>query len=750
MKQPSSYRIGYLNPWSDTAENQAFFSLREAAVGLGHELISMSTSDEIIAASPDFVIAIASGQPKTTHIPTFASVHEPRLRYWEDEAYFKNLLTYDGYLTISDSLRDFLKAFCAGFGKEPHIGYYYNTPQRQNISADVASLAATSRMGVCYFGTNWDVRSRPLFRELSRRDYFEARGPEKSWRYLKRGYYGSVPFDGKSVQATYAARGAGLVVLSRNHALDDVISNRIFEIASVGAVAICPDRPWIRENFGETVYYYDPWAPAAAIARRVDEIVAEMRADPGAAADRAAGARLIFEKSFCAERMVANAVDYYVEWSERTLRARSSAGPNPTIDVIVRVGGRPPSVILNAIRSIDAQTAGAFRVIFVRYRPIDLQSIIEADWKRLTSFEVVDCIGGRRAATLAAGIRALEAPYFAVLDDDDFWLPEHIAGLWRALKPLPAGKGFAYSGWLEVAEVLEDPKSERRTLRRLAPAEGDFWSIMGAFGMITFLAARELTDGLDLDDWTLSTAEDTVLIGHMLSRCEAAFSWRATACAVSSADGGSNFRTSPRRNEDVLEAFLRLGERIERIERAFPPLSMSVWRRLGMAVRAVFEQKADETVSEEGVLVLEEGMASVSLHDRDDVTAAPLPLDGNAHINGQGQFVNNRRGLQLRSTKGPWDYGVTIRLPQQRKPGAFWVVLEFESLSGGFGAGLLNADGTDFITRVEMPKRSHPLELWLHAPAESVASAIVVQNWGNTEEKTAHLSGVWIVHKNAA
>ena len=77
----TGYRIGYLNPWSQSAENQCYESLRIAAHKIGHDLISVTNSDEILAANLDYVIAIASTQAKTTHIPTFANFHEPRSRW---------------------------------------------------------------------------------------------------------------------------------------------------------------------------------------------------------------------------------------------------------------------------------------------------------------------------------------------------------------------------------------------------------------------------------------------------------------------------------------------------------------------------------------------------------------------------------------------------------------------------------------------------------------------------------------------
>src|SRR5271170_6070200 len=191
-----SYRIGYLNPWRDKAENQAFVSLQVAARRIGHEFVHVTTSDEVLAADLDFVIAVASTQAKLTHLPTFGAIHEPRTRFWEKPEYFQNLLTYDGYMTISDSLVDFLSSFCAGAGKPQHVGTYYNTPQRQtDLTADIEGLAAKGALGVCYFGTNWDPRTRPLFRALVQRDWMRVYGPEGSWDYLQgEKYFGSPAF----------------------------------------------------------------------------------------------------------------------------------------------------------------------------------------------------------------------------------------------------------------------------------------------------------------------------------------------------------------------------------------------------------------------------------------------------------------------------------------------------------------------------------------------------------------------------
>jgi hypothetical protein len=766
------YRIGYLNPWSQAAENHASVSLAIAARRLGHELVPVTSSDEVVSANLDYVIAVASTQARTTHVPTFASIHEPRLRWWENESYFWNLLTYDGYLTISDSLAAFIRSFCAGFDKDTDVGQFFSTPQRQQVRADIAGLVRRNALNLCYFGTNWDPRSRPLFRELARRPYMQIRGPAKSWKDIAPSrYYGSVPFDGQSVQTVYAANGAGLVVHSRNHTLDDVVSNRIFEICSVGAVAIAPDMPWLRSNFGDTIHYFDPWASASRTSQRIDEIMESVANDPQGAAETAEAARAVFEKSFCAEVMIANTVRYYETWRHRTDMLRRPEAEQPRIDVIMRVGGRSVDVIKRAIRSIDSQTIGRFRIIFVRYKPIDLDSIVSASWRHIEGFQIVDCPAGNRAKTMSAGLGAVELPQFAILDDDDFWLPDHVSSMWRYLKVAPQESGFAYCGCVYVDERLanaemgsgsapppsasaSDSGVERRRLGSIAPASGNIWDIVGRFGSINFIASSALLRGLDLYDWRNVTAEDTITVCHLLSGADRIeFTWRATVC-ISQSGGGSGFREqSLQRKEDVLEAFLRIGPGITSIERKLANVPSPVWPWLGTRIAEVFEAKSKLVFLDQGRLVLEEGMLSTSIHDRDDVLLKEVEFSPlSTHLEGGSHFSSKGSGhvLEVRPLMQAWAYAATIDLRGKLwDVEEQWVVMEFDNLDGTFGIGLIEAATKNFYSRMETPRRSTPVELWLHVGKKDAVSEVVIQNWATYEAKKATLRKIWAARRKS-
>jgi hypothetical protein len=752
----TSYRIGFLNPWKDKAENQAFQSLQEAARRIGHEYVHVTTSDEILAANLDFVMAVASTQPKLTPVPTFGAIHEPRTRFWEKPEYFDNLLTYDGYLTISDSLVAFLNAFCAGAGKPQHVGAYYNTPQRQTeLATDIEALAARGALGLCYFGTNWDPRTRPLFRALVQRPFMRIYGPQGSWDYLQgEKYFGSPAFDGHGPQKEYAAHGVGLAVLSRGHALDDVISNRVFEICSVGAAAICPDIPWVRKNFGDTVWYFDSNNTSFEIAEQIDAAMAQIAADPKRAAARAKAAQQIFNDRFAGEVLIANAVRYFEEWKERGGKLQPPSD-SPLIDVIVRVGSRPASTVLRAIRSLEDQTAGRFRVLFVRFRPMDLTQITEARWERIESFKVFDCPGGNRPTTLTFGLQQVEAPFFAMLDDDDFLLPEHFSALLRAAADAPQDRVYAYSGVVDVEEMTEgdDPGAEeRRRIFNLKPAQGDAWTIMGAFAPHGFMAATPLLKFADLSGWTLSTGEDTLLNMILAGRGEPRFSYRATACHVIGSAHASNFNDTPTRQEDLFQAFLRDFTLLDRLERNFGKPSMSNWERLSWQLQRVLGASSRQRTAKLSVLVLEEGVLGTSIHDRDDldlrrVPITPVTVERFAETRLQ-PADEGRYGLSILPDSLPWAYGAAIELDAALMfPGPQWIVAEFEAVPEAFGVGVLDRSSETFQSRTEMPISAVPVEIWLHIHDAANVSKVMVQNWANPLNGPARLKALWVVRQ---
>ena len=557
-------RMVYYNPWLNSSENQAFMSMREAGTRIGVDLVACRNEEEVEAADPDFVISMTSALPKVTRYPTYLNLHEPTLYLHDIPNRFRNVFSYDGYLTVSDSLVRFCKDLCSGTGRVEEPGFFYCTPQINSLSFDWDDPVAVRRLKVVYFGTNWSPRMPHLFRALDETGVLRIHGPQHSWEQQGlKGYAGPVPFDGVGPQRAYAEFGIGLAMMDDRWIQEDVISNRIFEISSVGAVAICPDMPWTRKWFGDTVLYFDASRPVEEIAEVVRTHHAFCAANPARAGAMARAARQIFERHFSAERMLSNAYDYHLRKQSEHAAQLAAMPPPPEVSVILRCGGRSLDYVRCAVDSIRAQTYGRFRVIFAKYREIDLSPIETDRSGAISAFETFLIPGGGRAEMLYSAAQRISTPYFAVLDDDDFWLPEHMETLFRTGRLVDPEFDMAFSGVVNFDNPQEYAPGVTfsRTIGRFGfetPLQSAR-EIVGFIWVCSFVARSDLIAPQIFEVPSMRTAEDSLFVCLLARRTRPVFSWRATAFYRFGSPDGSNWQHDPQRDDDLMSQTLRAG-----------------------------------------------------------------------------------------------------------------------------------------------------------------------------------------------
>jgi len=559
-------RIAYHNPWVQSAENQSYMSLAAAGCRAGIEVVHCATHQDIIASAPDFVLSVSSSVPKMVDLPSYLTVHAPRSFFLQTPSHMQNLLTYDGFLTISDSLDRFLRDVCFGVGRDDQPGFFYSTAQRAEaaLAVDWDTVTTGGRLSVAYFGTNWDRRFPALFRALDHRGILHVYGPEAAWQDEGLGCYrGSVPFDGNAPQRVYAGCGMGLALVAEQWMRDDVISNRIFEIASVGAIPICPDMPWIRKWFGTAALYVDMTAPTEAIADRIAAHHAFCATDPAAVRDMSARVRAIFEAHFSAEILLDRLVRFHETRVQETAAARKAMPAAPDISVVVRCGGRDLPFVRRAVDSIRRQSYGRFHVVFMKYRDIDLSEILAEPPGAVASWQEVFIPGGGRAEMLFEGVRHTETEYFAVLDDDDFWLDHHFEDLFRAGRKIDPMFDSAFSGSIAFDYPIEyrpNQYCDRNVIRFGFDTDHiDMAAIQRAVGTNCFVARRDLVPDALLRVPPMHTAEDSVLVALVTRRSRPIFTYRATAFYRRNASDGSKWATHPSRREDECSLWLRVG-----------------------------------------------------------------------------------------------------------------------------------------------------------------------------------------------
>jgi hypothetical protein len=558
-------RIAYHNPWKDSAENQGYRSMEAAGRAIGVEVISCADEAAIESCQPDFVLCVTAGVAKITDIPTYLTVHVPVSVLVENPVCFRNFFSFDGYLTISDSLVRTIRDITFGAGRyEAEPGFCYLTPQISALSCDWARTDLANTMRIAYFGTNWQARMPDLFDALDPLGILAIHGPEHRWRERNyRSYQGPVPFDGQGPQRIYAERGIGLAIMDEEWWRADVTSNRIFEIASVGAVAICQDMAWTRKWFGDSVLYFNPDLPVPEMVAQISGHYAFCLAHPEQARDLGQRARAIFEAHFAAEHMLRNAIAYHQRKQHEQAAWIASMPPAPPVTVVVRCGGRDISFVRRAVDSIRRQTFGRFHVLLAQYHGLDLAAVTDDLSGAIAGYESFLIEGGGRAEMLFEGVRRVATPYFAVLDDDDFWMSDHMATLFAAGRRVRPEFDMAFAGQLRFDSEVEHWPSlvTTRSIMRLGFEHEitDSIELLNRIGINSFVARRDLLSDDMLEVPAMRSAEDSLLICLLAWRSKPIATLRPTAFYRPDAADGSKWRTDPQRAADEISLGLRMG-----------------------------------------------------------------------------------------------------------------------------------------------------------------------------------------------
>jgi Glycosyl transferase family 2 len=688
----------------------------------------------------DFVLAAASTQPKLNDVPHYGVIHEPRDRFLTNREYFLNLLTYDGYLTIADSLERFLRDVSYGIGRSEDIGFYYNTCQKQERTADLPTLIRNQKLVITYFGTNWDHRRSSFFRQLSEVDGVQICGPAHAWPEINPSAYGGTPdFDGDAVQARYAANGIGLCLLSDLHLRDDIVTNRIFEITSVGAIAICCDMPWIRKHYGDSVYYVDQSLPDRQLVKAVQQCRLEIYANPAAAIARAHAAREIFETRFAAELLIDNAVRHHQWMSAARLEelVRAKAVYEPRISVIIRCGGRPLAMVDRALQSLAQQSYGRFEVVFVRYQDLDLSPLVQRQWSNIASIKVLNCYGSNRSATLWAGLSAIEGDYFSILDDDDWLFSTHFERLFQPFPTVPQSRFFAFSG--SLTQHVE-PKAimgggvEHRELSQFQIEESHgLTAVTAVLASNCFVASKDLLSPALLTPPPMRTAEDTFLILFLLARVEPRFSYAGTSVYTRGRSDQSDFAKDSARFEDELTLRTRLfGWYRPSFVKGDP------WAGLNAFWRSRPQQPAHLETSDRIIYRLAKNALSMVPESMRDLVSTGYDTQGSQLWSDSYVEDPDTGVVRVQAPEKPWSYGAALPVCQPGTPkGNYLLVVEIIVERGEVGVGLLDAGEIAFLFRQPLKPDPRIQEVHISILDFTAIGRFVVQNWENPGESIA-------------
>lgn len=528
-----------------TAEREFIGRLQRACDSLGWRCTVVATSDDILAAAPDAVLATHEYCPKLTPVPTLGLLWSPPAFFERSEERRIAIGSHDGYLTGGDSVDRWL----AGFAAETRIAKPIGPRFWPSTYATPFERFQGERRALFYAGARWDGRRHGgLFGRLDGNVPLSVWGPAASWSELRHGYRGQIPLDGSSLLQKAAEAGAALCVHKSWHRAANLPSMRLFEAAAASCTILADDLPFTRQYFGDSVLYVD----SADDARAAEQIAAHMQwlaAHPATAQEMAEASHRIFVDRLCLERLL-EPLPGFVGQVRRAagFERLPTTAATPQVEVVMRVGSRPVETVKRAIASVAAQSYPNIALRLVAFAEVEgLAAMLEGYRSRFAAIETVRPPEGAktRSTVLWTGLRTATAPYVANLDDDDDWHPNHLTSLVQRLEGERAA-GFAFGGTIAVQEdappffwqtnfasgrAAEPATSRERRrvalLRRTDPQA--LWGLDNTIGSCSWVVRRSLLTAAVLEDPQLDYLEDMCLYTRLSTLTPMSFTGYATS-----------------------------------------------------------------------------------------------------------------------------------------------------------------------------------------------------------------------------
>jgi phosphoglycerol transferase len=577
-------RIAIQNPYpnhpqcSEAEWRPRFFT---ACSRLGFDALEVITSDDIMRYQPDCVLVQHEVSPKLTPFPTLGMMWSPPAFSAEDPVRRRSILSLDGHLCGSRQIAQWIDDLMTGHGKRAVI--YDGLMLPSTPDAGPAGLLSP-QLAIMYVGVHWDgSRFGEIFRGLDGRVPLRLYGPPQAWADRGASYRGILPFDGVSVIGAIRDAGIALCLHKAAHREANCPSTRLFEAAAAGALIITDDFNFPREWFRNSVLYVDADLPAPMVVEQILSHVEWANLNPETANRLAQRSNELFRRCLTLESILKplpEFVDRVRECRHIAVVEGSTEKPQPTVEYIVRIGSHPATTLARALDSLAAQTYRAIAVILVGVHPVTgLDAVVDHYRSRFQRIRhIVVANNGTRSTAWWAGLNAVTADFFGILDDDDTLFPNHVASLMDRFERNP-DYGFVYSGLIKVEDEpghyvtafqFNGPAGKiiEETREIFCLEEEDFTNFLprtgNEIGHNSWICRQSLLDRDVLSDPRIEVSEDLYFMALMAGRTRFGFTGMVTA-ACQARSMTKNDRVASHAGETFQAALTRWQERLQNV-----------------------------------------------------------------------------------------------------------------------------------------------------------------------------------------
>lgn len=539
-------RIAVLNAWPNleySAEREFISRLKRSCLNLGWTCIEVVTSEEVLCAQVDCLLVTHEFSPKLTEIPTIGLLWSPPVFFNDDSLRVRSVLSYDGYLAGSESVRDYLADLLFSTSKNSPVAdwdFLPTAPWTEFTAPDLNDPA------LFYAGVHWDGnRHRKLIKGLCAVLPVVLYGDPSKLARFGSAYKGKIPFDGATIFDRIRNAGIALCLHRDEHLKHDLPSMRMFESAAGCAVIITENSKFAKCNFGDSVLYIDQEASDAEKIIQIRNHFEWVRSHTAEALELASKSHAIFNERYSLEKLLGRLPSFLEQVKKAGHFNGNIKRDNlPVVEVIVRIGGRSLFYVERCLDSLAAQSYSNIGLIVVSYREVfGLETLLEKYQKRFTSIrQRASAPTGFRSTALWDGMRAVDAEYFCNLDDDDTIHCNHIGSLVHLLES-DNHYTVAYSGCVQVQDEpghyyqqpnfngpIGEKTKENRHLLFFEPFKRQRMLRFDNFVVSnSWLARRTALQERDFVDPKLVVSEDMYLYFLFMRRGDFLFSWKATS-----------------------------------------------------------------------------------------------------------------------------------------------------------------------------------------------------------------------------
>lgn len=298
LNELDAVKIGIISNAGYCGEREIGWRIKIAAEKLGWTAILDEQEGRDIYKKKkfDWVICLMPyNRYENRYCPTYVTMFHP-FNYLEAGRTLNPFYDkYDGYLVTVQNTIDMENAFLAQNKKLKMLRFYpsiYELPYKKLTLNNLVTMIPV------WSNRLTDEKFKHLYYLLSLDGLTSFYGIHPRPEIIAQGYAGSLPFDGRSVPKALQKHGIVLVLHSDIHNAEGIPTGRIFEAASASTVIISDENTFVREHFGDSVFYIDTSLSSVDIYEQIQCHLNTIFSDPEKALEMAKKAHDIFVEKF--------------------------------------------------------------------------------------------------------------------------------------------------------------------------------------------------------------------------------------------------------------------------------------------------------------------------------------------------------------------------------------------------------------------------------------------------------------------